>query len=214
MPSEFDFIDVSRHVQSERPVVIEAGAFDGKDTRAFAEYWPGGTIFAFEPLPLLAQRVRDNTAHLSNVVLVEAALGVDDAPFVDLHTFEGEEDIHASSSILKPGAHLNLAPEVKFERVVRVPALTLDSWYESVGLPPIDLMWLDLQGVELRVLQKGLKALSNTRVIHIEVSRKPLYEGGARYREVKSFLEGNGFALKSVRMPVRSGNAIFLRRHS
>ena len=167
-------------------------------------------VYAFEPLPILALRVRENTSHLANVVLIEAALGVNEQRFVDLHTFDGDE-VHASSSILKPGSHLELAPEIKFERTLRVPAVTLDEWYETAGSPTIDLLWLDLQGVELEVLRRGLKALSRTKVIHIEVSRKPLYEGGAKYSSVKSFLNENGFKLKSVRMPVRSGNAIFVR---
>jgi len=51
--------------------------------------------------------------------------------------------------------------------------------------------------------------LANTKAIHIEVSKKPLYAEGVRYKEIRRFLELHGFKQRRVRIPVRSGNAIF-----
>lgn len=211
LPSEFDLEELTRYILRSDPVIVEAGAFDGKDTRAFAEHWPSGHVYAFEPLPLLAQRARANTNHLRNVTLIESALGVDESRQAYLYTFGADSEAHGSSSILKPGDHLEVAPEIKFGQRILVKALPLDEWHASVGSPAIDLMWLDLQGAELRVLAQGEKALAKTHTLHIEVSRRPLYEGGATFQEVKSFLLQRGFSLRATRMPVRSGNAIFSR---
>lgn len=211
IPSEYELEEVARWVESQDPVVVEAGAFDGRDTLAFAKRWPTGTIHAFEPLPTLATRVRATTSGCINVVVNEKALAVDTNPTVDLYTFDNEDDAHGSSSILQPGDHLEIAPEIKFQRRLTVAAITLDAWHVSIGSPKIDLLWLDLQGAELRVLNHGRAVLAATRVIHIEVSRKPLYEGGATFAEVKDTLAQAGFRLLSSRVPVRSGNAIFAR---
>lgn len=211
IPSEYEMAEVASWVESPHPVVLEAGAFDGRDTLAFAERWPQGTIHAFEPLPSLATRVRETTSGCTNVCVHELALAADTSPTVDLYTFDDEENAHGSSSMLKPGDHLVVAPEIEFRRRISVRAITLDVWHESVGFPTIDLLWLDLQGAELRVLNRGKAVLAATRVIHIEVSRKPLYEGGATFSEVKATLTRAGFRLVSSRIPVRSGNAIFAR---
>ena len=211
IPSEFDLDEISEFVTRPDAVIVEAGAFDGKDTAVFAKHWPDGHVYAFEPLPVLAQRVRSNTAGLMNVSLFELALGIDDSTTVELFSFDNQRDLHGSSSLLQPQDHLKIAPEIKFNARVVVPAITADKWFESLGSPKIDLLWLDLQGAELAVLKKGLKLLAHTETIHIEVSRKPLYSGGVTYREIKRFLEDQGFKQKRLRMPVRSGNAIFSR---
>lgn len=209
MPSDFDIKEVAKFVDSTSPVIVEAGAFDGRDTAAFALFWPEGHIHAFEPLPALSKKVKDNIAGLHNVSFYEMALGIDDSPTVKLFSFDDESEIHGSSSLLKPEDHLEIAPEIKFDARIDVPAVTADKWFESIGQPIIDLLWLDLQGAELGVLKQGLKMLSRTKIIHIEVSKKPLYEGGVTYKEIRKFLEQNGFEQKKLRIPVRSGNAIF-----
>ena len=35
----------------EKPVIFEAGSYDGSDTEVFAKFWPGSTVHAFEPVP-------------------------------------------------------------------------------------------------------------------------------------------------------------------
>lgn len=210
-PSEFDFEEVSRFVLTDKPLIVEAGAFDGRDTAIFANKWPNGTIFAFEPLPILTQKVRDATKNLPNVTVLESALGTGDSDTVELFSFDAESDVHGSSSILAPGDHLDVAPEIKFGRKVIVPAITLDAWHSEVGSPEINLLWLDLQGAELMVLKCGEELISKTLICHIEVSRRPLYDGGATYAEVRGFFESRGFRLVAQRIPVRSGNAIFSR---
>ena len=87
--------------------------------------------------------------------------------------------------------------------------MTLDDWYQISELQTIDLLWLDVQGAELDVLRAGRIALRNTRVCHLEVSRKSLYLNGATFRDIKSFMKQMGFKAVAVRIPVRSGNAIF-----
>lgn len=57
-PSEFDLAEVAKYVKSASPTVVEAGAFDGRDTVAFSNLWPKGHVYAFEPLPTLANKLR------------------------------------------------------------------------------------------------------------------------------------------------------------
>lgn len=210
-PGEFDLDEVAKYVSSNSPHIVEAGAFDGRDTASFAKKYPMGTIYAFEPLPFLAQKVRLATSGLRNVSVIETALGTGECDFLVLHTFESNDDAHGSSSMLPPEDHLDVAPDIRFDAKISVPAITLDAWHASIGSPVIDLLWLDLQGAELLVLKHGEKLLRTTKTCHIEVTNKPLYSGGATTADVKLFFETRGFRLMAKRIPVRSGNAIFTR---
>lgn len=211
-PSEFDLEEIAKFVQSDSPIIVEAGAFDGRDTVTFSQRWPNGHVYAFEPLPTLAKTVRIATADCRNVTFIESAFTPTDQSSITLYSFDPAESEHASSSILQPTDHLELAPDVKFGSKVTVPATTIDNWYQSVDCPIIDLLWLDLQGAELLVLQKGESLLAATRCCHIEVATRPLYQGGATFDEVRQFFTSRGFSLVASRVPVRSGNAIFVRR--
>ena len=210
-PSEFDLGEVAKYVTSEKPTIVEAGAFDGRDTLSFSQRWPYGRIYAFEPLPTLANKVRNSTVGCQNVTVVESALAPNNAGTLILFSFDPVTSEHGSSSLLPPGDHLEVAPEILFNREVTVTAISADNWHRSVGSPVIDLLWLDLQGAELIVLQYGQRLLEATQCCHIEVSKKPLYQGGATFEDVKQFFTSRGFRLVKTRIPVRSGNAIFVR---
>lgn len=210
-PSEFDLDEVSKFVKSDSPVVLEAGAFDGQDTVLFSQKWPNGHVYAFEPLPGLARKVRTATQNCTNVTVVESALGATDAKTLVLYSFDPNTSEHGSSSLLPPGDHLEVAPEILFDQKITVPSIRADDWHLSVGSPEIGLLWLDLQGAELMILQNGKNLIGATQCCHIEVSRKPLYQGGATFKDVKKFFQSHGFRLVATRIPVRSGNAIFVR---
>lgn len=210
-PGEFDLPEVARYVASDAPMIVEAGAFDGRDTKAFAERWPKGHVYAFEPHPVLVAQAREVTGGLANVSIIEAALSDGGAATIAFHSFSEGDEAHGSSSILKPDDHLRLAPQIRFGRTINVPAVTLDAWHASVGAPRIDLLWLDLQGAELQALKAGERCLAAVQVCHIEVSRRPLYSGGARFPEVDAFLSARGFRRVAVRIPICSGNAIYKR---
>jgi FkbM family methyltransferase len=69
-----DLPEMAQYVRTDAPTIVEAGAFDGRHTRAFAERWPKGHFYAFEPHPLLAAKVRANTRGLPNATVIEAGL--------------------------------------------------------------------------------------------------------------------------------------------
>lgn len=84
------------------------------------------------------------------------------------------------------------------ERIV-VPVRTLDEILDEAGWTgAIDLLKIDTQGAELRVLTGGVRGLERVRLIWIEVSFRPMYEGSAVFSDVYAFLRGQGFRLHSL----------------
>jgi FkbM family methyltransferase len=59
--------EIARHLPAD-PVILEAGAANGQNSREMAEFWPGATLHAFEPVPgakeLLDRAVKDHSARV------------------------------------------------------------------------------------------------------------------------------------------------------
>jgi hypothetical protein len=57
---------------------------------------------------------------------------------------------------------------------------------------------VDVQGYELFVLQGALQALRQVRVVELELSFAPLYQGAPVFDEMMKYMEEHGFALVSL----------------
>jgi FkbM family methyltransferase len=193
------------------PVILEAGACDGSDTVRFAERWPRGTVHAFEPIPDAYQSVVAKTQRLSNVHTYEAALSGE----------TGRDEIHLSedvsgaprpdaSSLLKPEGLSESWPTIVFRRTITVDTTTLDDWSDEQSIARIDLMWLDLQGMESQVLQAAPRTLAMTRAIYLELWREPMYHDCPTYSEVVAWMRAVGFRLVVDKVHRVSGNALFV----
>lgn len=210
-PSEISLDEIAQYVTSKCPVIVEAGAYDGQDTLRFASYWPNGTVHSFEPVPDLMRRVRKTTSSHPNIHLYEMALvGDPSAGHVYLHVANGTPN--ASGSILEPTEHLSVFPDVDLSGGTSVPAVTLSKWADEHDVRHVDLLWLDVQGAELAILNAGKSLLQETRVVHLEVSRRPLYKDSATWPQVRAFMEAEGFKQVLARVPVVTGNALFVRQ--
>lgn len=195
------------------PVIVEAGAADGRDTAAFARRWPGCEIHAFEPVPQAFRVVEQATEGLLEVRLYAKALAHTDGVMTMHLSSHGRDDTRTdSSSLLVPTGHLDEFPSVSFHRSVDVPTITLDTWAVEVGVDYVDLMWLDMQGGELAALKAGSRILAATRAVMMEVSRTSLYAGAPLYAEVLAWMDQQGFAVAIDRVAVAFGNVLFVRR--
>lgn len=198
------------------PIVVEAGAYEGKETIKIATRFPQGTVHAFEPVPEIFARLKANTAHLPNVYCYPLALSSKTGT-ANIHLSEHPQRPGISSqgnSLLPPKERLNLSPLI-FPRTMEVSTITLDDWATSQNLDHIDLLWLDLQGLELPVLKSSPNIVSTVRVILTEVEFVEAYEGQPQYEDMKAWLESQGFTMIGKDFPENPtwffGNALFIK---
>ena len=194
----------------DNPVILEAGAHKGKDTVEMAKVWPRCIIHAFEPVPHIFKLLENNTRNLKNVHCYQLALG-ESKSSETLFVSSGASD--GSSSLLRPKALLNNFPTVYFDKELLVNTITLDEWARDNGVIKIDLMWLDLQGMELKVLKSGSTILKTVKAIYSEVSSIEGYEGQNLYHELRAWLEKEGFHLEREAAENGEGNVFFLRNN-
>ena len=177
---------------SKTPTIIEAGVCDGLDTNFFATSFPEGKIYGFEPIPgLFHQALELNKAH-SNVMLNQLALGeITENKKIYVSDRFGKD--WGSSSILKPKEHLNYHKEISFNSKIEVSIVNLDEWCELNNITQVDLMWLDLQGMEPSVIKSSPNIISKTKFIYSEVSLIDTYENVMIYDKFKKYMIGVGF---------------------
>ena len=200
------------HLLSGVHTVVEAGALNGGDTLSFAMQWPHATVHAFEPVPAAFAEVTKRTSHLANVRRYQMALADRTEPRT-LHVSASAEGGYRpdSSSLLKPTGHLVEIPSVTFAEDITVDAVTLDDWAVQEEVYSVDLLWLDLQGMEMAVLNAAPNVLAHTQAVMMEVSRRELYAGSPLYPDVVRWMRARGFRPVIDRVWTLFGNILFLR---
>ncbi|ULQ56252.1 FkbM family methyltransferase [Flavihumibacter rivuli] len=191
------------------PSILEAGACDGNDTQELARLWPKGKVYSFEPVPEMYKKAAERNRQEKNVKLYPFALN-DSTGKVTINISSGRSN--ASSSILKPKGHLDVHPDVLFSESIDVPSFTIDDWACNEGVTHIDLMWLDMQGAEYKVLKAAPRILQTVKLIYSEVSLIETYEGVVLYPQYRDWLAMQGFKVIREDLPYEDmGNVLFGR---
>jgi FkbM family methyltransferase len=191
------------------PIIIEAGAHIGSDTREMSHVWPLGSIHAFEPIPEIYGQLVANTRRRRNVMTHPYALS-NATGVAEIYVSSGNSN--GSSSLLSPKEHVHDHPDVHFNSKIKIDTLTLDDWAARNDVSHVDFAWLDMQGFELPVLQASTRIFPTMKVIYMEVSLKEMYEGVVVYPELKEIMKGYGFRVDLEEMPYQDfGNVLFVK---
>jgi len=198
----------------KNPVILEAGAFDGTNSLEMAEFWPGATVHAFEPVPAARLKAEQKAERLDGRMHVyAAALGSCEAT-MPLHVSgSGTDGAAQSSSLLPPTeAQIREFDFVTFGAIVDVPVWTIAGWMERNAISHLDFLWLDMQGYELKALEGADRALKYVRAIHLEVSHIELYQGAPLYSDVKVWMDKAGFKPAIEAIFRVGGNVLFIKK--
>ena len=146
-------------IWSENPVLFDVGANTGDYSRALADAFPGGRIFAFEPNPNTFQILKRNL-NGSKVNCIPTGLG-SSAGTGALHVYPDDLITAHASRCAEVLTQLRGCTEPK-----RVPftVTTLDSFCEEHAIARIDLLKIDTEGYELDVLKGARKMLERDRI--------------------------------------------------
>jgi FkbM family methyltransferase len=142
----------------EADVVVDVGAYVGFYTLLAALANPDGRVFAFEPMPENAERVRRHIAEngLDNVELVEAAVSDVDGSAELFHT---DGDHPSSTSLVETfmtSYHADVHASV-------VPTVTLDAFLEDRGVEHVSLVKLDIETAEPQALRGMQRTVERDR---------------------------------------------------
>ena len=156
-----------------------------------------GLIISFEPLTKAFQILKRNAVSDPNWCCVQKAIGDTDG------VAEINVSGHMTSSSLLTilDKHLEAMPDSAYVGTEKVSTACLDKALDDMKIIKDDkfiCIKADVQGYEKHVLRGAIKTLMRTKVIEIELTLVPLYEGGALYIDMVEHLERLGFSLVSI----------------
>jgi FkbM family methyltransferase len=93
-----------------------------------------------------------------------------------------------SSSLCEPTAHLEAHPWCTFGERVEVETVRLDDVVPDDFAP--DLLWVDVQGAQRKVIAGAQAVLSRASYLYIECHPEPLYDGEPTFEELCELLPG------------------------
>lgn len=196
-------------------VIFDVGAYVGEVAATYKKLFPQSTIYCFEPFPDSFQKV--------NRLCRDAFIKAHQIAFSNK---EGKTTFHINvdlscNSLLPPTESDFKCYSTKSikDGEIQVETNTLDNFCAGTKLSYIDILKLDVEGTEVKVLEGASKMLSKQaiKLIYSEVMFIPHYDGGCMFHELDAFLNRYGYTLfnlynlKSARNgQLRWGNAIFL----
>ena len=186
--------------QGFRPrVVYDIGAHAGSWAEMCHAIYQPMTCCLFEPQNEYLDQARKRQPRGANWILLPVALG----------ETESEEVIHltkdrSASSLLPPLPNDWLQASTTEMGQEQVRVLPLDELAHSRQLPLPDLVKIDVQGFEAKVIAGGDSTLRSAQRIVIETSLEPIYRDQPLLPEILSTLTQWGFRLTDLSDACRS----------
>jgi FkbM family methyltransferase len=197
--------------------VLQVGASYGQEMQEFIDNGIRCGVF-IEPLAAPYEHLSGLCKQLPNFIAVNTLCA--DAPGQQF-TFHLASNGGMSSSILEPGAHLEVNPGVAFTGTVQLTSSTLDqvaaflrAHQQAAVVDALDLLYMDCQGAEFKILQGAPAMLRQVKYIYTEAMRGNLYKDQVPFLAYCNFLDAVGFTLNDVHFdhPALAGNALFVRK--
>jgi FkbM family methyltransferase len=167
--------------------VLDIGANIGLYSLLSAKRLDGsGVVHAFEPTPFVAKRLRDNVRlnHFQNVIVNQIALS-DQAGTAKFYVHE-EADCNSLG--------------VVSSNSIEVQTMSLDEYVGSAAIQRVDLIKIDVEGAEVKVLRGAHVLLSraDAPVMMLEFNPPLLAAMGTNDDELAALLSSYGYKLQLI----------------
>ena len=138
--------------------IIEIGSKDCQEALTFTKLFPNAHIVSFECNPKLLPQCRTNAAKSNNITLIEKCVtdNTDDNLFYLPKNLDGTASLHQ--------------PNFLYD-TVNVDTIRMDQFLTD---QTVDLLWIDVQGAESKVLNSFGSKLNQVNMIYCEVDVSPI----------------------------------------
>ncbi len=193
--------------------ILQVGANTGQELEFFKHFGVNRAIM-IEPQDGAFATLCENTGQDERFIPVQAVCSGREGELIDFHIASDP----VASSMLAPKRVLSEHPRIRFEERVRMVSTTVDAVMAQleqsrpdVRAEDFDVLLIDTQGSELKVMMGAVRMLQHVHSIWTEVSYD-LYENGADLEDQQAFLRPFGFRLNYIKLNAhRWGDALFIK---
>lgn len=170
--------------------VIHVGANEGQEIQLYARYRL--PVIWIEPIPEVLEKLKSNLVGFPKQIALEGLVTDTDNAEYNFHLASNSG---ASSSILELNQHMDIWPEVIYEKTIKLFSRTLPTLLKDndIDANNYDMLVIDTQGSELLVLKGSVPILQNFTYIKTEAPDFESYKGCCQIKDIDSFLSRHGF---------------------
>jgi FkbM family methyltransferase len=195
--------------------IFDVGANTGQFARAIHEVLPDAFIYSFEPLSDCFAELQRTMCNVKTFRAFQTALGDRDGEEVFYRS-----EWSQSSSLLPMGLlHKENFPFTARQSREIARVRKLDDYVDECMTNDNILVKIDVQGYEDKVIAGGKRLLKRAKLLIVETSMVPLYDGQPLFRDIFTSLENQGFqyngalnqALGPIDGSVLYADSVFIR---
>lgn len=190
-------------IRNRNPMIFDVGAHFGTVTKKYRELFPLASIYAFEPFPQSFEKLRQNTADDAHTSVHNLAISnKNDVLFLNANANAATNSLLPTDT--KGGSYWGAGLLDTIEQL-QVNAISIDSFCEEKSISKVDILKLDIQGVEFLALTGAKKMLSNQLIslIYSEIIMAPTYKGQRKLHEYLSLLDSLGYEFFDLYNPLK-----------
>jgi len=193
---------------NDQLVIFDVGANVGQSVWRFKRLFRNSSVHSFEPIGENVKQIKTRYSGDENLIVNQTAVG----------EYQGRETLleyannaHSSFHRLLPDTiwlkkrsrQKRESPGTYKKKETPVDVITLDSYCEDKGIEGIDILKIDTQGYEDKVLNgsKGLLRKGGVKLVELELIFSPIYERVANFSDIEKNLVNNGYRLVGLNTP-------------
>jgi len=176
--------------------VLHIGANTGQEASLYETN--GIKAWHVEAVPDIYKELQENLKGMPNQFALKKCLSSTSGLSV---IFNVANNGGQSSSLFDLGRHKSSYPMVEYTHSIELTTSTIDEIVANGEVDEdFDFLLIDAQGAELEILTGAQKTLSKGYIKKalIEISVEPIYNGGASYLDVCSYLRNQGLYLREA----------------
>ena len=178
-------------------VVLDVGASWGGYAKTLRRFGYKNRIISFEPVSdshskLLKNSLNDSEWQVHKKIIISNKK-------IKKLFINVSKDYDNSSLLDLTKLHKENHHNAQYTHKEEVDCDTLDNLINFYSFDEKNLMLkIDVQGSEMDVLESGINNLSKFKLIQIELSLQPLYEGQILYKEILNFMNNNNYDIWNI----------------
>ena len=189
------------------PVIFDVGANQGQSIERFKKIFENPIIHAFEPIEFEFKKLKEKYSNDKNIILNNYAAGEKDQSkdfYITAKTGNSSfNKLRANTDWLKVRSkQFNTSEEGYTKEIKSTKVITLDNYCSQNNIKKIDILKIDTQGYEDKVLQGSQEILKKEIVYSVEseIMLDDVYEKYFTFNDLEKFLVPNNYRLVGINM--------------
>ena len=192
-------------IKTQKPIIFDVGANKGQSITRFKKIFPDCLIHAFEPIEKEFKNLQEMYSKDDSVILNNFAIGEKEEErdfYITVNTGNSSfNKLNLNTEWIKiRSKEYNTTSEGYTKETKRTKIKTLDSYCKEKNIKKIDLLKIDTQGYEDKVLSGANEVLKNNIIcaIEIELMFDNVYEKHLSFSDIEKYLIPNNFVFSAL----------------